>query len=734
MMIRSLHRWFGLVAALLLILLALSGTALSLFPAADALRAPSAASLSVAELAARVKAAEPSVEQIRRAPSGLITAFYFKGDAPVSAIVDPATGKVEGNGDQSSLQRFLTNLHRSLFLDDTGRIIAAAGAFSMLLLSCTGLFLLARRAGGFRQIFRPMRGGSAFTRLHAVVSRLAFPGLVLSCITALIMTASTFGYLPDGAESPEFPAQVSGGMGTDPASLPALKAIPVASLQSLSFPAEGDATDVFTVKTDQGEGYVDQGTGALIGWSDANFADKANRLVLALHTGRGMAWLGLLLGISALSVPFLGVTGLLGYVQGRRGRGARSKAANKASTIILVGSEGGTTWGFAETLRAALEAAGETAHVGALSSFSPRLYAKARRVILMASTYGDGEAPASSAGFLTRFEAEPVKPGLTLAILGFGDRSFAHYCGFARDIAAVAEKGGWPLALPFDTIDRQSPQDFARWGRSLSAALGLALELNHVPRPPRTFGLTLATRRDYGASLQANTAILRLQLPETSLWQRLTGRGFPAFEAGDLIGIIPDGSDLPRYYSLASGSRDGFVEICVRKHPGGLCSGQLTSLEPGQSIRAFIRKNPHFRPQTNRRPVILIGAGTGIGPLAGFARANDRHQPMYLYFGTRHPSVDALYAEELAGWQAEGRLSGVATAFSRATNPAYVQDILKADAGRLARLIAAGGQVLVCGGREMAAGVAQVLSDVLAASGLTIAGLKAEGRYAEDVY
>lgn len=734
MMIRSLHRWFGLCAALLLIVLALSGTVLSLFPAADALQAKPTASLSLAELAARVKAAEPSVEQIRRAPSGLITAFYFKGEAPVSTLVDPATGRMEGSGDQSALQRFFTNLHRSLFLDDTGRIIAAAGALSMLFLSCTGLFLLARRAGGFRHLLKPMRGGPAAGRLHGFLSRLAFPGLLLSCLTALWMSASTFGFLPEGAQSPEFPATVSGTTNGDIASLAALKAIPVDTVQSLSFPVEGDATDVYTVRTDQGEGYVDQGNGALLGWQDADFADKANRLVVALHTGRGMAWLGVLLGLSALSVPFLGVTGLMGYLMGRRGRGLRSKAADRASTIILVGSEGGTTWGFAETLRAALEAAGEKVHVGSLSSFSPKTYAKAARVILMASTYGDGAAPASSAGFLAHFGHEPVRPGLPLAILGFGDRSFPQYCAFAREIAGLAEQRGWPLVLPFDTIDRQSPQDFARWGRDLSAALGLAFELNHVPRAPKTFALTLQSRRDYGASLQANTAILRLQLPETTLWQRLTGRGIPGFEAGDLIGIIPEGSNLPRYYSLASGSRDGFAEICVRKHPGGLCSGQLTTLEPGQTVNAFIRRNPQFRPQSGNRPVILIGAGTGIGPLAGFARTNDRHQPMYLYFGTRHPSVDALYSEEIAAWQAEGKLSGVHTAYSRAVNPAYVQDILKADAARVGQLIAAGGQVLVCGGRDMAAGVAQVLSDVLAASSLTLAGLKAEGRYAEDIY
>jgi sulfite reductase (NADPH) flavoprotein alpha-component len=42
--------------------------------------------------------------------------------------------------------------------------------------------------------------------------------------------------------------------------------------------------------------------------------------------------------------------------------------------------------------------------------------------------------------------------------------------------------------------------------------------------------------------------------------------------------------------------------------------------------------------------------------------------------------------------------------------------------------------VLVCGGREMAVGVAAALAEILAPQGLTPAMLKAEGRYAEDVY
>ena len=46
---------------------------------------------------------------------------------------------------------------------------------------------------------------------------------------------------------------------------------------------------------------------------------------------------------------------------------------------------------------------------------------------------------------------------------------------------------------------------------------------------------------------------------------------------------------VARFYSLASARSDGFVEIVVRKHPGGLCSGQLLALRPGDTVQAFLR-------------------------------------------------------------------------------------------------------------------------------------------------
>ena len=735
-MIRAIHRWPGLLALALITILSLSGAALSIFPAAERLAAPQAeAGLTVAALADRIQEAYPGVEQIRRSPSGRITAYWFDQGAPGAAVIDPTTGAGVASADPNQAERWLTNLHRSLFLGDGGRIAMAAGAAAMLILSLSGAALVARGAGGWRHWFARLRGPFA-GRLHVEIARLAVIGLVLSSTTALWMTASTFDLLPDGGAMPAAPAEVSGQIGFAPGRMPTLRQTPAAELRELSFPYPGDATDVFTLKTDRGTGYLDQGDGTLLAWVDLTGWERVSETIYMLHTGQGAATLGLVLGLMALGVPAMGATGVLVWLAGRRGRPRirGNQLAGRSETIVLVGSEGGSTWGFASTLHAALTEAGQSVHVGPMSAFAPERYTKAQRIILLAATYGEGAAPATAKGFLDRLIALDRVPDMPLAVLGFGDRSFPDYCAFAKDVAAAARAKGWPELMPLDTIDRQSPQDFVRWGRAFGDVLGIALELTHQPIPPQTTKLTLVSRRDYGAEVQAPTAILRFALPRATLWQRLTGAGFARFLAGDLIGVFPDGSPVPRLYSLASGRRDGFVEVVVKKHPGGLCSGQLTALEPGDTVTAFCRRNPGFRLGRSRAPLILIGAGTGIGPLAGLVRGNARQRPIHLFFGIRHPDSDFLYGAEFPGWQGEGRLTRLITAVSRGARPHYVQDVLRGEATEVAELIRKGARVMVCGGRDMAAGVADALVEILAPAGLTPAVLKAEGRYVEDVY
>jgi sulfite reductase (NADPH) flavoprotein alpha-component len=107
---------------------------------------------------------------------------------------------------------------------------------------------------------------------------------------------------------------------------------------------------------------------------------------------------------------------------------------------------------------------------------------------------------------------------------------------------------------------------------------------------------------------------------------------------------------------------------------------------------------------------------------------------MHLYFGARDPSSDYLYRADLESWRADQRLTKLTTAFSRAMDRAYVQDRVAADAAEIRALVARGARIVVCGGRQMAQGLGQVLKEVLAPLGLDTIALRAQGRYVEDVY
>lgn len=724
---RRIHSLIGLTGFLFVSFMAITGALLSLQPALDALTSrPAAAGESVATLAEKVSAALPGVERVTRAASGQIVAYYTENGAHLAAVVDAKTGAAVAPYAPSGLFSFVTELHRSLFLGSNGHIVSGLAAAAMVVLALSGLFVLVHRMGGWRYLLQPARGSTS-QRWHTDLARIGMVALCLTALSGAYMSAVNFGFVPDG-EPQGFSLPVSGSGGT-PApvgSLAGLAETPLGDLRELVFPAAGDTSDVFTLTTHEGLGYIDQATGDILKFTANSGFKQLYEAVYMLHTGDGIWWLGLMLGLMALAVPALGVTGLV--IRAKRKASTPKIRDNarpqEADTVILVGSEGGSTWGFAATLSAALSAAGRKVHVGPMNEIVPR-YRNATRMIVLTATYGEGAAPASASRFLARVARMTAAPVAEIAVLGFGDRNFPHFCGFAEDAEAALTAIGARTVVPFTTIDRQSARDFADWGRALGQVLHHPVELVHVPAMPKTVALELIERMDYGIEVQAPTVVLRFALPR---------RGLGHFEAGDLVGILPPGASLPRFYSLASGSRDGVLEICVRKMTGGLCSEFLHGLEPGQHIDAFIRSNPEFRPSHGMRPVILVGAGAGIAPLWGFVRANRRHRPMHLVLGVRDAQSDFLYGEDLVAARQDGRLTSLQPVFSRASGGGYVQDRIRSEAEAVRELIKGGAQVLVCGSRDMADGVRAAIDECLAPLGLDAEALKLKGRYLEDAY
>src|SRR5690606_19733331 len=101
-------------------------------------------------------------------------------------------------------------------------------------------------------------------------------------------------------------------------------------------------------------------------------------------------------------------------------------------------------------------------------------------------------------------------------------------------------------------------------------------------------------------------------------------------------------------------------------------SGFLNGLQPGDSIKARLVKNKHFRFPKRAKKIIMISNGTGIAPFLGMISGNRKKIPIALYCGFRNQSSFTLHKEFIEGQQEKGKLSELHLVLSREQEKEYV--------------------------------------------------------------
>ena len=732
-MLQRTHVLLSLVLGVILMLSATSGLVLSGNTLVEHLRAAPSQGETVAVVAERIARKLPGIERIERAPSGeLRVAFSNATDSDV-VLVDPATAAVIAPYQPSAVLSWVRDLHRELLLGSAGRWLSGLSALALLLLSLSGSWLLARRLGGWRQLLLPINPGHGLIHWHCVVARWALPGLLILAGSGVYLAASSQGWISDGQDAEAaYPEANYSAPAADLASLTALRNLDLTDLRELEFPSNSQSANYYSLRTASGAGFVNASSGQWISYQPYGFAQRLYENMYELHTGvHSPLWSLALAGIS-LACLFISGSGLLAWW--RRQRLTRllpnNAPAAQAETIVLVGSQGGSTWAYARQLHSQLVASGMRVHSAGMSQLQPS-YPQAKRLLILTATYGDGQAPDSARAFLARLDHCQLNTDVQVAVLGFGDAQFQHFCGYAEQVEQQLQQRGLQALLPLQKIDRGDLSELNGWAQRLGQTLDLDLHFTPVRNAVALQQLQLLSKEVYGEHSDSPAAILRFAVHAAqSSWWRPAVR----FAPGDLVGISPGSGQAPRYYSIASSNEDDALEICVRKQGLGRCSSLLHDLQVGDCVEGFIQPHPDFRPSAGQHPLILVGAGTGLAPLIGFVRKNATQRPLHLYWGGRNAQSDFLYEAELSEYLADGRLTHLGLAFSQGTEGLYVQDRLRQDASALLGLFAQGAQVLVCGSKDMAAGVRAVLETLLAQRGSSVDDLRLQGRYREDVY
>lgn len=704
---RYSHLALALISGLFLVLASLTGIVLAFEPMQSAVKPYQPKNLAEVSLATTLKALEVEYDEVLTLEvdaNGFVLAnvVTFSGDSN-QIYVHPVTGKQLGVPEvQHPIFKFATNLHRSLFLKSVGRFFVGVVSFLLCFIAITGLFLIVKRQGGWHKLFSKVQKDYLELRYHVVLGRWFLIPIIIIAASGAYLSAERFSLLPNARLTHDITvSSEDGDMGTKPYELDIFKQVFLNEVRSVSFPFSDFPEDHFEIALADKELLVHQYTGQIVSEQPYPFTFLANEFSLALHTGKGSIVWSLVLLLASMALLFFIYSGLVMWRRRvRNGKVARIQNHKDAcSHIILVGSETGTTYAFAECLEQALTHAGKTVFVSQLNDYTS--YAKAEQLIVLTATYGDGEAPTNARHFAQLLKTNPPHHNIHYSIVGFGSLRYPNYCKFAAELDNMLQAHPkFEPVLPLYKVNNQSTEAFQDWSRKWAVATNTALVLPVFKQ--KKVSLTSVNLRV--------VSITDINLDDTFIL-RLRPLKTPKFCSGDLCGFTPKEDGMMRWYSIAK--YQGDILLSIKKHQKGKCSPFLSSLKPGDMVQGNIKKNPHFHVPKKVSELVCIGNGTGIAPFLGMFDENQKNIPASLYWGGRNEESLALYAPYLSASQASGKLVHLRTCFSRvATTKTYVQHVLLQDAEPLAKKLESGAVFLICGSLTMQNEVLDVLEDI----------------------
>lgn len=264
----------------------------------------------------------------------------------------------------------------------------------------------------------------------------------------------------------------------------------------------------------------------------------------APFTGDQRAWLsGFLAGLhSRLAMP--------------TDSAAQPDTASVAAAVplqILYGSQTGNAEALAQDAADLARQHGLDPHVTSLDAVDMNALAAMRRLIVVTSTYGEGEMPDNAQLFWDAVAADsaPRLEGLYFAVLALGDTSYDGYCKAGRDIDSRLEALGATRTADRLDCDVDYEDAAAAWLAgavpSIASVDGGAAPASAQPEAPAAKPTKSASKRSpwnrknpYRATVLANRVLSGPQSSkEVRHYAFSLGDSGLTYEAGDGLGVKP---------------------------------------------------------------------------------------------------------------------------------------------------------------------------------------------------
>ncbi|WP_171283196.1 assimilatory sulfite reductase (NADPH) flavoprotein subunit [Aeromonas sp. 1805] len=213
-----------------------------------------------------------------------------------------------------------------------------------------------------------------------------------------------------------------------------------------------------------------------------------------------------------------------GYLYGLSQAGSQPAVTGAAATApsgnltILYGSQTGNAKGVASAIKAQAEARGLPVTLISMADYKPKQLKKETHLLVVVSTYGEGEPPESAVDLFEQLKKGKVGKleGLKFAVLGLGDSSYEFFCQTGKDFDSLLTKAGADRVHELASLDVDYQDAAKAWGEQALNAIAATLSAG-----PANSNVASAVQQAVGHSQYSKENPFPARL---SVNQKITGR------------------------------------------------------------------------------------------------------------------------------------------------------------------------------------------------------------------
>ena len=477
---RFCHFSLAAVASLFLIIASLTGAILAFEPITDSLKNYSINNLNEISLKETLNVLDKKfkeVYEIQITNEDFVSAKVLTFSNQTEEVyLNPINGEtLEKIKPKSKFFSFFTNLHRSLFFKKIGRVFVGIISFILSLITLTGLMLLIQRQGGILKIFKKIKENNFSEKYHVVFSRIFALPIFLIGISGAYLTFDRF-MIGDLQTSISFEEEILSENKYLKFDLIALNKV-----KKVVYPFSRSESDYYTIELSDRSVMVNQYNNRIHSQRFYPFSYFTKEWFYNLHTGKGNLLLSIILLVSSISILFFIFTGFkISTKSILRKLNIKYLSSEKDSKyIILVGSEKGNTFEFAKFLSTQILSFGEKVIIKPLNSY--KIYNQAETLIILTSTYGEGDPPSNANDFVSRFKKFNQPNKIKYSIIGFGSLKYPKFCAFATKIdRMIRPLDNFEKIVPLMKVNRRSVEEFNKWIKMWNSSKLTKIKFNEM--------------------------------------------------------------------------------------------------------------------------------------------------------------------------------------------------------------------------------------------------------------